>query len=138
MMNRSRLCAVLLGGGLLMSVSSGSSSAAPQALQGQWAGDRMQAVIDARGARFEGDCASGRIDGPVFVGADGRFTAQGSFESHRPGPQRADEGAGTASALFAGEVRDGTLKLAITPAGAAVAEVHTLLAGARTKLIRCR
>jgi len=137
-MNRSGLCAIFFQGCLMTTMASGSAGAVAASLQGEWAGERMQVVIDGRGGRIEGDCASGRIDGPVLIGADGRFTAQGSFEAYRPGPQRADEGAGAASAHFSGEVRDGILRLAITPAGAASAQVHALQAGAQIKLIRCR
>lgn len=110
----------------------------PAALQGQWAGDRMQLVIDAQGGRIEGDCASGTIIGPVVVAADGRFTSQGSFESFQPGPQRADESGAVASALFTGELRDGILRLTITPSGPRAAKVYTLQSGARVKLVRCR
>ena len=121
-------------------MSTTNAATPPAALQGQWAGDRMQLVIDAQGGRIEGDCASGTITGPVVVAADGRFTSQGSFEVYSPGPQRTDESGAVASAHFAGELRDGTLKLTITPAGANAgpAKVYTLQSGARVKLVRCR
>jgi hypothetical protein len=129
----------LLAGGLLSAVSATHAGAAPAPMQGQWAGDRLQLVVDAQGGRLESDCASGRINGPITLSADGRFVAQGSFESHQPGPQRADEPARAAAASFAGELRDGVLKLTITPTatGAGVAQSFTLQSGARVKLLRC-
>jgi hypothetical protein len=105
-------------------------------LQGLWAGDRLQLVIDAQGGRVESDCASGHFAGPVTASADGKFNLQGSFENHQPGPQRADSTTQT-SAQYSGELQGGALKLSITPAGASEAQVYTLQAGARIKLLRC-
>lgn len=132
-----RFKALVFAGGLMTVVTTTNAGTAPALLQGQWAGDRLQMVVDAHGGRIEGDCASGRINGPVTVGADGRFAVQGSFENYAPGPQRADESAAAATAGYSGEVRDGVLKLTITPAGAGPAQVYTLQAGARFKLLRC-
>jgi hypothetical protein len=138
MTDRDMFRALLLAGGVFTVVATTDAGAAPSPLQGQWAGERMQVVIDAQGGRVEGDCASGTISGPVIVAADGRFTAQGHFETYRPGPQRADEGVAVAQASYAGELRDGNLKLTITPAGGGTAQVYTLQSGARVKLLRCR
>lgn len=132
-----RFKALALAGGLFTMVATTNAGAAPAPLQGQWAGDRMQLVIDAQGGRIETDCASGRINGPIVVAADGRFTMPGSFETHRPGPQRADEAVALPAASYTGELRDGLLTLSITPAGASAAQVYTLQAGARVKLVRC-
>jgi len=132
-----RFKALVIAGGLFTMGATTNAGAAPAPLQGQWAGERMQVVIDAQGGRIEGDCASGRINGPVIVAADGRFTTQGSFEMHQPGPQRADENAAIPTASYSGELRDGVLKLTITPAGAGAARVYSLQAGARLKVVRC-
>ena len=119
-------------------VSATNAGTTPVALQGQWAGERLQLVIDAQGGRIDGDCASGRINGPIMLAADGRFAGHGSFEKFAPGPQRADESAAAAAtASYAGELRDGVLKLTITPAGAGAPQVYTLQSGARVKLLRC-
>jgi hypothetical protein len=125
-----------MAGGLLTMTTATHAGTAPSALQGQWAGDRLQLVIDAQGGRVESDCASGRFDGPVTASAEGRFSAQGSFENHQPGPQRADAAA-PASARYSGELQGGVLKLTILPAGAREAQVYTLQSGARIKLLRC-
>jgi hypothetical protein len=123
-------------GGLLTVVTSTNAGTAPSALVGQWAGDRLQLVIDAQGGRVESDCASGRFAGPVTASADGKFSLQGSFENHQPGPQRADPTTQT-SARYSGELQGGVIKLSITPTGASVAQVYTLQSGARIKLLRC-
>ena len=126
-----------VAGALLMTANAANPGSAAGPLQGQWAGDRLHLVIDSQGGRVESDCASGQFAGPVSTTSEGRFTAKGSFESHTPGPQRADEPATAAAASYSGEVRDGVLKLSITPAGASEAQTYTLLAGARVKRLRC-
>jgi hypothetical protein len=93
-------------------------------------------VIDAQGGRVETDCASGRFSGPVTASADGKFIAEGNFDNHQPGPQRADASA-PASARYSGEMQGKVLKLTIMPAGASEAQVYTLQSGARVKLLRC-
>jgi hypothetical protein len=125
----------MLGGLFTMAIAS-NAGASPIALQGQWAGDRLQLVIDADGGRVESDCASGRFAGPVTASAEGKFNLPGSFENHQPGPQRADAATQT-SARYSGELQGGMLKLTITPAGASEAQVYTLQSGARIKLLRC-
>jgi hypothetical protein len=125
-----------MAGGLFTMTTVSNADTAPTALQGQWAGDRLQLVIDAQGGRVESDCASGRFSGPLTASADGKFSAQGSFESHQPGPQRADAPA-PALAHYRGELQGQVLKLTILPAGASEAQVFTLQAGARIKLLRC-
>jgi hypothetical protein len=136
MMRKDRFKSLAVLGGLCTMATSGNAGAAPIALQGQWAGDRLQLVIDAQGGRVESDCASGQFAGPVTASADGKFNLPGSFEHHQPGPQRADVSPQTA-ARYSGELQGGVLKLSITPAGASAAQVYTLQSGARIKLLRC-
>jgi hypothetical protein len=120
-------------------IISGSATAGqPVAdLRGEWAGDRLQLVIDAQGGRVETECASGRFPGPVPVTDDGRFSARGSFESRGGGPQQADVAAPAANASYVGEVQSSSLKLTITPAAGGQPQVYRLQAGARIKLLRC-
>jgi hypothetical protein len=136
MAHRDSLKFLAMAGGLLMMTTATNAGSAPTALQGQWAGERIQLVIDAQGGRVESDCASGRFSGPVTASADGKFSAQGHFENHQPGPQRADAAA-PALAGYSGELQGTVLKLTITPAGASEAQVYTLQSGARIKLLRC-
>ena len=94
-------------------------------------------MIDASGGRVETDCASGNFSGPVSVGGDGKFVATGSFDQHRPGPQRADEPADHATARYTGEVKGGVMTLAILPDGQGSPLVFNLHKGKSAKLIRC-
>jgi hypothetical protein len=120
-------------------IISGVADAGPPSaiLQGDWAGDRLQLVIDAQGGRVESDCASGRFPGPVIITGDGRFSVRGSFESRGGGPQQADAAAPAPPATFAGELLNSALTLTIAPATGAQPQVYRLQAGARIKLLRC-
>ena len=126
-----------LFGGLTMAVHTQSAGSVIGPLEGQWGGDRLQLVIESNSGRVETDCASGTIDGPIKLSADGRFVASGTFEQYRAGPQRADEAAAPANARYSGEVKQEAMKLSILPVGASAAQVFNLRKGAAVKLVRC-
>lgn len=54
----------------------GISRAVPESI---WGNERETLFVFADGARFEGLCVEGRIDGPIVVGDDGAFEASGTF-----------------------------------------------------------
>lgn len=120
-----------------MVVSTVGAGSLPAGLQGRWAGDQLQLVIDDHGGRVEGDCASGQFAGPVTAALDGRFKVQGSFEQHRAGPHKADVEPSAAAASFSGEFKDGVLKLTIAMAGGHPQHHYSLVRGANIKLHRC-
>jgi hypothetical protein len=113
------------------------SAAAAAPLQGRWAGEQLQLVLNASGGRLELDCASGTINAPVNASSDGKFSATGTFEQHKPGPQAAGAAAKPAAARFSGAIEEGLMTLSIWPEGATVPEVFKLRAGAAVKLHRC-
>lgn len=126
-----------LFGGVVMAVFGASVRAGAAPVEGRWAGDRLQLVIDASGGRVETDCASGSFTGPISVSGDGNFVATGSFDQHRPGPQRADAPAHQAAARYTGDIKGGVLTLAILPDGEGSPQVFKLHQGKTAKLIRC-
>jgi hypothetical protein len=134
------VCAVLCGG-FLMSSQAAPNGPLPPALQGVWGSlpgsERMQLTVDANGARFEMDCASGTLAGPITPGADGKFLATGTFAQHQAGPTRADTSAAAVAAKFSGQLTQGEMSLTVTPPGASAAQVFKLREGARVKLLRC-
>lgn len=126
-----------LAGGLLIAAEAASGSA-PPVLEGRWAGDQLQLTLGAKGGRVESGCASGTLVGPVKPGADGSFTALGTFDQHARSAQREVERASdTATARYVGELQGGVLKLSIWPAGAVAPQVFRLQEGAQIKLLRC-
>jgi len=127
----------LLLGGFAMAVELASAAGAAPPLEGQWAGDRLQLVIDAKGGRLQSDCASGSFAGPLNLSEAGSFTVVGAFDPQRPGPLRVDEPPTGAKARYEGEVSGGVMRLSILPEGAAAPQLFTLRKDARIKLIRC-
>ncbi len=122
---------------LLAGSATAATPASAQALEGSWAGDRLQLVIDAGGGRVQMDCASGTIAGPIGLAANGTFIAAGTFLPQQAGPQRADEGLAPPGARYSGEVKDDAMRLSILAAGASTPQMFTLRRGATVKLIRC-
>ena len=110
---------------------------APLSIEGQWGGDQVQFVIDTHGGRLQTGCASGTLAGPIRLTDLGGFSAPGTFETHQPGPQRADESAAPAAARFVAEVKDGVMRLSVTPDGATTPLLFQLRKGLTGKLIRC-
>ena len=104
--------------------------------QGTWGGDRLRVAVDAKGAGVESDCASGRIEGPIELAADGSFALQGTYSEHKAGPQAADVTAAT-RARYSGRVQGDAMQLSILPDGAPGALTFTLRRGATVKLVRC-
>lgn len=119
---------------LAITVATAMITAVP--LLGTWGGDQMVLTVTADGARVATDCGAGGFTGAPQLDAHGRFVAPGSFESFRPGPQRADAGSASPGATFAGEVAGETMVLTVRPDGEAERR-YTLTQGRRIKLIRC-
>jgi hypothetical protein len=127
----------LLGRALLGGIAMVSELASAAPIEGQWAGDRLQLVIDSAGGRVEMDCASGRFPGPVMADAAGGFVVMGTFDQQQPGRQPADSAAKPGKARYVGELKEGGLRLTISSEGGAEPEVFNLRKGARIKLVRC-
>jgi hypothetical protein len=134
------VCAAFCGA-FLMTSQAAPNGLIPPPLQGVWGSlpgsERLQLTVDAKGARFEMDCASGNLMGPITPGGDGKFSATGTMEQHQGGPQRADQAALAVATKFSGQVAQGEMTLTITPQGASAPQVFKLREGARVKLLRC-
>ena len=50
--------------------------------EGKWGGHHVRLDVSESGAKFEFDCAHGRLSGPLKL-QDGRFTATGTFVRER-------------------------------------------------------
>ncbi|TDP73299.1 hypothetical protein [Roseateles toxinivorans] len=124
-------------GGVAMVAELASAGAHAGPIEGRWAGDRLQLVISPGGGRVEMECASGSFPGPVLADASGGFVAMGTFDQQRPGAQQADAPVTPGKARYAGELKEGTLRLTISPEGGAAPEVFNLRKDARIKLVRC-
>ena len=93
---------------------------------GMWGGQHVRLDVEAGAARFEFDCAHGRLEGPVALDAGGRFDVRGTFTRERGGPAHIpegtadgqtppDEGAETFPARYTGRVAGKSMTLTVTP-----------------------
>jgi hypothetical protein len=79
---------------------------------GRWGGAGIAIEVTASGAKIEFDCASGTIDAPLVLDAEGRFDLPGTFLRQRPGPTRmGDEDREGESVRYSGRLEGDTLTL---------------------------
>lgn len=82
-------------------------------LVGQWGGQHIGMTATPVAASFDFDCAAGRIDAPIVVGADGRFSQSGVYFPGHGGPERVDEIPKAIPAVYAGSVSGARMTLTI-------------------------
>ena len=122
---------------LLLGLAFASAGAAErQPLESNWAGGRVSVIFDRDGAIVKSDCAKGRLVGPIRFDRRGHFTALGSFEVYKPGPQLADAPIKSYNASFSGHLHDDIIDLKISRDGQPMQRV-TLRRNASVKFVRC-
>lgn len=130
-----RTAASIIIGGFAMAAAP-LPAAAP--LVGVWGGDRATLTITAGGGSFIEDCATATFAGPVFVDANGKFTAAGARFAEGFGPTRIDESgpARPNAASFEGRVTGAAITLEVRVGGGAPMR-YNLRAGPGPKRIAC-
>lgn len=123
--------------GVLSAASAGQAADAPAPLLGVWGGDGVKIVFDANGARLAYECAAGSIDGPVRPDSRGRFSAPGTHQAYRPGPEPADQAAKVRAASYDGQVTGALLELRVRVDGDAAVQSYRLEKDRKVKLARC-
>ena len=121
--------------GLLLSLTMVGPSAAAGTLEGIWGGPGIRLRVEAGQGHIETECATGTMNGPMALDANGQFQADGVFASHGGGPQRADAGP-LPAARYLGRLSGGFLTLDVLPADGAALRFE-LRAGANPKFVRC-
>jgi hypothetical protein len=118
---------------------------------GQWGGPHVRLDVTEKGATAEFDCAHGTVDERIVPGADGSFSARGTFVGERGGPSRdtsaVDESGRRAApgkhadgqaARYSGRVEGETLTLTVTLADSGrVVGTFTLKRGSAGRLFKC-
>ena len=89
------------------------------------------------GTVVQGKCASGKIDQPILVDRDGRFSVTGYFNPYTSGYSLSDLAPRDQIAQFDGRVTDNILVLAMRISNQPDAR-YTLKRGAGIKFARCR
>jgi hypothetical protein len=104
---------------------------------GSWGGSQAMLVVsDDEPVTLQFACASGTIDKPLAIGADGQFEWKGRYVQERPGPARAGGSEGV-PAVFRGRLAGDALTLSVLVDGKPVVEPVTLEFGKRVRIVRC-
>src|SRR4030095_6965508 len=83
---------------------------------GTWGGQNVQLDVTEGGARLRFSCAYGKIEQPLTLDAEGRFSAKGTFVAEGAGPTREDDPPKSRAAVYSGAVRDHLMTLTGTAA----------------------
>ena len=104
---------------------------------GLWGGQHININVGSKSATIEYDCASGVINGPLVVDADGHFNLRGVHRRERGGPVRADEKASEEPATYTGTIKGNTMTLNLK-LGDSDEETFTLEKGKPGELFKCK
>jgi hypothetical protein len=104
---------------------------------GLWGGQHISINVGSKSATIEYDCASGVINGPLVVDADGRFNLRGTHRMERGGPVRADDNPPQHPATYTGTIKGNTMTLTLK-VGDSDEETFTLEKGKPGDLVKCK
>ena len=104
---------------------------------GVWGGQHINIEVGEKSARIEYDCASGVINGPLSVDANGNFKLRGTHRIERGGPISADDDTKGQPATYTGSIKGNTMTLTLK-VGEADAETFTLEKGKEGELVKCK
>lgn len=127
----------MLAGAALLAASCTALDAKPAFLIGSWGGPHAAITFEGGLANVEFDCASGTIDGPVYPGKDGAFTAKGSVRTGTGGPVRVGQIFKSQRASYSGQVDKDAMTLNVTIEDGTAMGPFTLTQGASPLLTRC-
>jgi hypothetical protein len=104
---------------------------------GTWGGLHVHAEVKDEGAELEFDCATGTIDQPIGLDAQGAFDVKGKFIAEHAGPIRSDED-NSRMVRYVGRVKDKELTLTISDANSKeVIATYTLTQGNQGRIHKC-
>jgi hypothetical protein len=105
---------------------------------GTWGGQNVQLDVTADGARLRFSCAQGKIEQPLTLDAEGRFSAKGAFIAEAMGPLREDDPPKSRPAVYSGVVHDDLMTLTVTvPDSKGEGGTFELTRGAPGRIRRC-
>jgi hypothetical protein len=104
---------------------------------GVWGGQHINIQVGEKSATIEYDCASGVIDGPLVVDANGNFNLRGTHRAERGGPVRANDDTKGKPATYTGSVKENTMTLTLQ-VGDDDTETFTLEKGKEGELFKCK
>ena len=90
------------------------SSMQRRVANGLWGGQNVQLDVTENGASVRFSCAHGKIEQPLTLDGEGRFSAKGTFVAEGMGPTHEDNPPKSQPAVFKGVVRDSSMTLTVT------------------------
>ena len=104
---------------------------------GEWGGQHISINVGAKSATIEYDCASGVIDGPLVIDANGHFYLRGTHSPESGGPVRSDDNRAGHPATYTGTIKGNTMTLTLK-IGDSDEETFTLEKGKPGELVKCK
>ena len=94
--------------------------------------------VEKGGVSIEFDCAEGKIEAPLVMDSQGRFTIKGKYVAEVPGPAREDDVDRSGDATYSGKIQADVMQLDVRVTGAASREQsYRLVHGQQVRMIRC-
>ena len=128
---------VLLSGVVLLLSAAAMNVSEQRIPTGVWGGQHINLEVGEQSAQIEYDCATGVIDGPLVLDANGRFNLRGRHTMERGGPIRADDEAKSQPASYTGSIKGNTMTLTLK-LGDSDVETFTLEKGKPGDLFKCK
>lgn len=122
---------------LLLTFAAAKTQKMQRIATGLWGGQHISIKVGANSATIEYDCASGGIDGPLVVDANGNFNWRGTHRAERGGPLRADDDSKAQPATYSGSVKGNTMTLTLK-LNDSDEETFTLEKGKPGDLFKCK
>src|ERR1044072_7198740 len=105
---------------------------------GSWGGQPISMNVTAKAATIEYDCATGVINGPLVIDADGNFNLRGTHRMERGGPVRADDKPVDHPATYTGTIKGNAMTLTLKIGDDSEEETFILEKGKPGDLVKCK
>ena len=105
---------------------------------GSWGGQHISMNVTAKSATIEYDCATGVINGPLVIDADGNFNLRGTHRMERGGPVRADDKPVDHPATYTGTIKGNAMTLTLKIGDDSEEETFILEKGKPGDLVKCK
>lgn len=113
-----------------------AAAPAPAILTGIWSGEGHSIRATSSQSIVQNQCDVGRITGPIKLDSNGRFAADGYFNTTTSGIRLSDVAPNDRPARFIGVVKGNKLQLTIKVVG--TTKSYTLVRGVTLSFKRCR
>jgi len=110
---------------------------ADELLPGVWGGQHIRLEVTGEGARIDLDCAHASVEGKIYVGDSGRFSAAATYQQEHGGPVREEEEARGERVTLTGRVGGSLMTLTITR-GRTKVGTYTLTRDREARVVKCR